>query len=61
MEENSGKERNKILSNITNTTGVEDCEKDDYQFNTNSYREETEVRSSSTTKRKRMKVKKTQV
>ena len=48
MEENSAKERNKILSNITNTTGVEDREKDDYQSNTNSYREETEVRSSST-------------
>ena len=52
MEENSGKEGIKILSNITNTTGVEDCEKDDYQFNTNSYREETEVRSSSTSKTK---------
>ena len=52
MEENSAKERIKILSNITNTTGVEDCEKDDYQFNTNSYREETEVRSSSTSKTK---------
>ena len=52
MEENSAKERIKILSNITNTTGVEDCEKNDYQFNTNSYREETEVRSSSTSKTK---------
>ena len=52
MEENSGKERNEILSNITNTTGDKDREKDDYQFNTNSYREETEVRSSSTSKTK---------
>ena len=52
MEENSAKERIKILSNITNTTGVEDREKDDYQFNTNSYKEETEVRSSSTSKTK---------
>ena len=52
MEENSAKERIKILSNITNTTGVEDREKDDYQLNTNSYREETEVRSSSTSKTK---------
>ena len=51
MEENSGKERMKILSNITNTSGVEDCEQDDYHHNTNSCSEETEVRSSSASKR----------
>ena len=51
MEENSGKERMKILSNITNTSGVEDCEQDDYHYNTNSCSEETEVRSSSASKR----------
>ena len=51
MEENSGKERMKILTNITNTTGDEDREQDEYQFNTDSCSEETEVRSSSASKR----------
>ena len=51
MEENSGKERMKILTNITNTTGDEDREQDEYQLNTDSCSEETEVRSSSASKR----------
>ena len=51
MEENSGKERMNILTNITNTTGDEDREQDEYQFNTDSCSEETEVRSSSASKR----------
>ena len=51
MEENSGKERMKILTNITNTPVVEDHEQDEYQLNTNSSSEETEVRSSSASKR----------
>ena len=50
MEENSGKERMKILTNITNMPVVEDREQD-YQFNSNSCSEETEVRSSSASKR----------
>ena len=51
MEENSGKEIMKILTNITNAPVVEDREQDDYQFNSNSCSEETEVRSSSASKR----------